>query len=204
MTRRTETEIIGLSARDGPSRGSGDYDDWRALVRYSLAMLSAKQLISSGQPDRDALQVLDNIKIPKWFRTEKLVLARARARSASGQGLKAYQDLLMVESSSPSDQTRSMLAQLGEELGKEPRQIEADIWALREKASRPANPIDLPGYSGTNRVSLDDFHGSCHSLELLSSPECGPCRNEFPYLQAVLNKVQKPRRQHPRNKCRTQ
>jgi tetratricopeptide (TPR) repeat protein len=159
---------------------------WHSLASYAQAMVEADQLLKGRKPD-DAVNALGKITLPKWYHTPQLVLMRARALNASGKKQDAYEGLLKAYATIPTDETHSLLIQYGQELGKNEGQVDTDVRQLQVKNSRPAVPFSLPDYANHNRMSLADFHGHVILLNFWY-PECGPCRGEFPYIQAVLDK----------------
>jgi thiol-disulfide isomerase/thioredoxin len=165
-----------------------DPDDslWKSLASYAQAMSDADQLIKQGKAAQ-ALAALDKVTLPKWYHTQELLFMRAQALKANGQTQKAYDDLLNDYASNPTDETQSRLVQYGQEVGKDVHQVDADVWALRTKNSRPAVAFSLPSYTDNQKMSLEDFRGHVILLNFWY-PLCGPCRGEFPYIQAVLDK----------------
>ena len=159
---------------------------WHSLSSYTQAMVVAAQLLKDGKP-HDALNALSKITLPKWYHSTQLLLMRSRALNASGKKQDAYEALLEAYASTPTDETHSLLIQYGQELGKNDGQVDSDVRQLQVKNSRPAVPFSLPDYASHNKMSLADFHGHVILLNFWY-PECGPCRGEFPYIQAVLDK----------------
>jgi thiol-disulfide isomerase/thioredoxin/Tfp pilus assembly protein PilF len=165
---------------------SEDKSYWKSLASYAQAMVDADQLIRDGKGET-AITKLDEVKLPKHYHTQQLVLMRARALNASGQKQKAYEVLLEAYAATPTDEAHAALVQYGQELGKDNPQVDADVWALQAKNARPAVPFSLPLYTSGKNLSLADFRGHVVLLNFWY-PLCGPCRGEFPYIQAVLDK----------------
>ena len=68
-----------------------------------------------------------------------------------------------------------------------PAQIEADVWALRDAAAKPAPPFDLGLYTAERKLSLADLRGKVVFVTFWF-PGCGPCRGEFPNFENVVKK----------------
>jgi tetratricopeptide (TPR) repeat protein len=182
---RTDRAKALAIAQEMVKTGS-ENDEWQPLAAYAQAMVQADQFIKQGKPE-DAVKALDKVTLPKWYHTSQLVLMRARALSAAGQKQNAYETLLEADASSPSDDIHSLLLQYGQDLSKNDHQIDADVQQLQVKNSRPAIPFSLGTYTNQSQASLADFRGHVILLNFWY-PECGPCRGEFPYIQAVLDK----------------
>jgi thiol-disulfide isomerase/thioredoxin len=163
-------------------------DSWKSFATYAKSIVDADQYVERGEAGK-ALETLDLVKLPKWYDSEHhlLVLKRAQAFGASKQPQKAYDALLKAYATAPSDDIWPDLVSSGKELGKEVGQVDADVWTQQVKNSRPAVPFSLPTYSGDKPRSLADFTGRVILLNFWY-PLCGPCRGEFPYIQAVLDK----------------
>ncbi|MFZ0799828.1 MAG: redoxin domain-containing protein [Terriglobales bacterium] len=183
---RTDRAKALALAKERVKTEKEDRTYWKSLANYAQAMVDANKLIKDGKPGQ-ALPRLDAVKLPKWYHTQQLVLMRARALSASGQKQKAYDILLDAYATTPTDETHADLVQYGQDLGKDVHQVDADVWGMQVKNSRPAVPFSLPSYTGANKMSLADFRGHVVLLNFWY-PLCGPCRGEFPYIQSVLDK----------------
>ena len=169
--------------------GVKDKDDkgtWTSLHAYAQAMVDADQLMKDGKGDIASAK-LDAVKLPKWYHTQQLVLERARVLDARGQNQKAYDVLLEAYAATPSDESHAVLVQSGQKVGKDTQQVDADVWALQSKNAKPAADFSLGSYTSDKKISLADFRGHVILLNFWY-PLCGPCRGEFPYIQAVLDK----------------
>jgi thiol-disulfide isomerase/thioredoxin len=161
---------------------------WPVLVDYAKAVRNTDPLIAEGKA-ADALAALNKITLPRYGADRRwLDLAKARATAASemGQGV-AYTDLLALCAKTPTDETQSALVSYGRQLGKSPQQVAAELMASRAAAAKPAVPFTLTNYATGKPVSLDDYIGRVVMVNFWY-PMCGPCRGEFPFLQAVLEK----------------
>jgi thiol-disulfide isomerase/thioredoxin len=87
----------------------------------------------------------------------------------------------------PKDNVERVLDEYGEKLGKDHTEVESDIWSLLRATGRPAAPFSLFNYVTHKASSLSEFQGHVVLLNFWY-PRCGPCRGEFPYIKAVLEK----------------
>lgn len=163
-----------------------DREIWAQRVDYARLTIKADKLLAEGNVT-DALAVLDKVTVPRHMNPQLLDLLRARALDASGDTAKAYSDLLKKFAVTPTDEVNLALNEYGKKLGKAPKQVESDIWSLRSANAHSATPFSLVNYSTGKPTSLQDFRGQVVLLNFWY-PHCGPCRGEFPYVEAVLDK----------------
>jgi thiol-disulfide isomerase/thioredoxin len=161
-------------------------DTWTQRAKYATAMIAAEKLLDEGKP-KDALTTLDPVLLPRQVEGRWLVLLRSRATDAAGDTAKAYSNLLKNFAITPTDEFRQALDRYGEKLGKNYNEIETDVWSQLGANARPATPFSLFNYATRKPTSLADFQGHVVLLNFWY-PHCGPCRGEFPYINAALNK----------------
>lgn len=161
---------------------------WPVLVNYAQAVIDTDKLIAGGHA-ADAQAALDKIVLPRYGVDRRaLDLAKARATAAGeGDAAKAYADLMGLYVKSPNDGVHAALAGYGRALGKDPAAVDAEIMAQRDAAARPGVPFTLVNYRTGKPVSLSDYKGKVVLVNFWY-PMCGPCRGEFPFLEAVLEK----------------
>jgi thiol-disulfide isomerase/thioredoxin len=165
-----------------------DNKSWPVLVEYAQAVIAADGLIATGKSTA-ALAVLEKITLPRYGADRRVLDLKKAQAAAAGEGgaAKAYADLLAVFVKTPTDEVRAALADYGQTLGKDSAMISAEIMALRAAAARPGVPFTLANYATGKPVSLADYRGRVVLVNFWY-PMCGPCRGEFPFLQAVLEK----------------
>jgi len=164
-----------------------DNKQWPVLVDYAKALNESDALIAAGKP-AEALAALEKITLPRYGADPRwLHLARAKATAADGKAEKAYADLMGLMVKTPTDDVQAALAGYGEKLGKSRKQVEAELVAQRAAAAKPGIGFSLVNYYTGKPVSLDDYKGRVVMVNFWY-PMCGPCRGEFPFLQAVLEK----------------
>jgi hypothetical protein len=153
QTDRTKAVALVKEMINGGSSASL----WRPRLGYAQAIQDADQFLKEGKPN-DALNVLSKISVRDSF-MRQLALLRARALDASGNKQDAYNTLLEDCAIVPTDETRALLMQYGQELGKNDHQIAEELRLLLVKNSRPAAPFSLPTYTGHGPIPLDDLRG---------------------------------------------
>ena len=159
---------------------------WSQLVSYAKTVIDARTLIAEGKPE-DAKPALEKVSLPARADRRMLDVTRAQALDASGQTALAYSSTLQAFASKPADQTRAALSAFAGKLGKSPRQVDAEVLTERTVLSRPGIPFSTVTYPDAKPVKLEDYAGKVFLLNFWY-PMCGPCRGEFPSLQAVLDK----------------
>jgi len=161
-------------------------EGWALSLSYEEQMISAERQLSSGNA-KGALDLLTEVHLPSFADHAQLDMLRARAAETTGDVAKAYEGLLKIFASEPTDDLQAAITSYGQKLGKTPKQMDADALRIRDASAKPASPFTLPGYGLEKRVSLSDFKGRVVLLNFWF-PECGPCREEFPYLRAVFER----------------
>ncbi|MDB6128000.1 MAG: redoxin protein [Verrucomicrobia bacterium] len=161
--------------------------EWPVLVDYAKALIDSDAFIAAGKP-AEALAALGKITLPRYGADRRwLHLERAQATAASGQTEKAYADLLALMIKTPTDEYQAALTGYGEKLGRNAAQVTAEVMTQRAAAAKPGVPFSLVNYYTAKRVALDDYKGRVVLVNFWY-PMCGPCRGEFPFLQAALEK----------------
>lgn len=132
-----------------------------------------------------------HIKAPRYSdAATAIALLKAEVRDAAGSLQMAYDSLLLIQSKTPDDDIKEAITRYGVKLGKDAEQTEQEIWAIRDKTSRPAPPFDLGLYTSNASAKLEDYRGKVILLTFWF-PGCGPCRGEMPHFEHVLNKFDK-------------
>lgn len=164
-----------------------DNKQWPVLVGYAKAVRDTDSLIAQGKA-ADTLVALGEITLPRYGADPRwLDLAKARALAAAEGVAKAYEHLLAACVKTPTDETLAALFTYGQKLDKDAAAVSAEVMARRAAAAVPAVPFKLTDYRTGRAVSLDDYKGRVVLVNFWY-PMCGPCRGEFPFLQAVLEK----------------
>lgn len=165
---------------------SPESKEWPVLVAYAQALIDTDTLLAAGRP-AEALVALGRISLPRYGVDRRwLDLAKVRATAVETPA-KAYDDLLAIQASKPTDEGQAALLVLGQKAGKEPAVVVSDLRAKRAASARPAECFDLVDYTTGRPVKLEDYRGRAVLVNFWY-PLCGPCRGEFPFLQSVLEK----------------
>ena len=194
---RSLTGLFAILQRRDPARALAlaeemrkdfpEVKDWVVLADYSRAVSGLEPALREGR-GAEALAALEKITLPRYGADRRFLdLALARARTALGRGEEAYAGLLAAVATRPTDETRAALDEQGRLLGKTTAMVVAELAADRARRARPAEDFTLTNLATGKPVSLADYRGRVVLVNFWY-PLCGPCRGEFPFLQAVLEK----------------
>ena len=159
---------------------------WEQRAAYAKALVESARLVADGQAAK-AVEMLDAAKPPRLQNPSPYYLAKSAAQDSAGNVRAAYEGLLAQMGQSPTDSLKTALVREGAKLGKSPAQVSTDLWALLDAKAKPATDLGTKRFDGETKVSLADYRGKVVLLNFWY-PFCGPCRGEFPYLQAILDK----------------
>jgi thiol-disulfide isomerase/thioredoxin/Tfp pilus assembly protein PilF len=164
-----------------------DNKEWPVLATYAKAVRDLDGELKAGRA-AEALAALEKITLPRYGVDRRMLdLAKARAQAALGQKDKAYADLFAVVTLKPTDETLAALHDYGRQLGKTASAVTAELASARAAKAKPATPFTLVNLATGKPVTLDAYKGRVVLVNFWY-PLCGPCRGEFPFLQAVLEK----------------
>jgi thiol-disulfide isomerase/thioredoxin len=165
---------------------NGNKRAWQGRAAYQKNLLQARAFIGEKKY-ADAATLLEKTALPRNTDVDALHLAKAEALDGAGQTNIAYDGILELVSSEPTDALQEALAKYGKKLGKTIRQVSADVRRLLEAKAKPVKDFTFIGYGDVKQVSLSDYRGKVVLLNFWY-PFCGPCRGENPELQKVLEK----------------
>ncbi len=154
------------------------------LAAYAQAIGQANAMIAAGR-NSAAVAALAAVQLPPGTDRRALELTRAKARDTA----LAYSGLLAYFAAKPGDDTRAALLALGQKLKKDAAQVDDEVFALRSKTALAGIPFSAATYTADQNISLASRKGKVFLLNFWY-PMCGPCRGEFRFLQAVLEKYQ--------------
>lgn len=164
-----------------------DYWPWKDRLAYVHGLLKAQGEIGARQPDA-ALSTLKSIQGQRdkafaktWY------LLQARALVAADKTAEAVTLLRGSFLAQPTDVVLNALVSDGAKLGKTKSEIDHEIWTALKAKARPAPGFTLKRFVDGKPISLSDYRGKVVIVDFWF-PECGPCREEFPYLQKVAAK----------------
>jgi len=105
----------------------------------------------------------------------------------AGETEAGYRSLALAFAKNPTDQLDTAIELFGKKTGKDKVLVMNDIHRLRASTAVPAYPFELGLYTNNDKLNLNDLKGKVVLLTFWF-PGCGPCREEFPHFQAVINK----------------
>ena len=153
--------------------------------------IAAVRNLAKEKKYAEARDKLAQIKLPRYSDAVNTVaLLKAEVRDAAGSTQMAYDSLLLIQARTPNEGIRTAITKYGTKLGKSPQQTEKDIWAIRDKSTKPAPSFELGLYTSGGKAKLEDYRGKVILLTFWF-PGCGPCRGEMPHFQNVVNKFNK-------------
>lgn len=194
---RSLTGLFAILQRTDPAKAlalaeqmselAPEVKDWPQLAAYARAVAGVEESIRAGRAAA-ALAEIESLSLPRFGADLRARdLAVARLRNALGRREEAYGGLLSAVSAKPADETRAALDEAGAVLGKSRATVAAELAADRGRRARPAEGFTLTDLATGRPVSLADYRGRVVLVNFWY-PLCGPCRGEFPFLQAVLEK----------------
>lgn len=188
-------ELFDIYAKSDPEKALAlvhDLEQWfpkdadiKKLSEFQKGIVEAKQMLASSQAKK-AFAKLETLKPPPGPATQ-LHLLKAQAVAQSKGMRQAYDLLAGIVAKNPDLLLNSALLDYGKKLGLTESQIEDELWRTRSSNSNPFKPFELISYADGKPVKLSDYRGRVVLVNFWF-PSCGFCREEFPYLQKVLNK----------------
>lgn len=188
LLNESPTKAVSLAEEMVKNGGDeSEQKEWKKNLATAEEFNKANDLLSQNK-NEEALAALENIKLSRWSGAKNmLLLQRAKALSALGKTNEAYDQLKFSYASLPEPEVGDALNKYGKQLGKDEKQIDKDVWYIRDTAAKMATPFTLKQYLEPGSLSLSDFKGKVVLLTYWF-PGCGPCRGEFPHFQNVVNK----------------
>jgi thiol-disulfide isomerase/thioredoxin len=160
---------------------------WKTLLAMQENVVEARRLLND-QRASDAVALLEKTPTYRYVDQTPFLLTRAEARAAAGAVQQAYDELIGVVAVTPHAVLEGAAAKLALRLGKPGDAVMTDVWALRDAKAMPAPEFTLADYYNESKpVSLSDYRGRVVLVNFWY-PACGPCRGEFPHLQAAAQK----------------
>ncbi|MBC9909666.1 TlpA disulfide reductase family protein [Chitinophaga varians] len=163
---------------------TGEGAKWKSVAE---ALIQADKL-AQQRDYQAAINELNQIVLPAYSQTDELiVLKKAALLEKAGQVKAAYDSVAIKFARRPTDSLYQALKQYGKNAGKRDIQIDKDIAVIRNRTAVPAYPFQLGLYTSKDSLRLNDLKGKVVLLTFWF-PACSPCRREFPYFQAVIDK----------------
>lgn len=132
---------------------------WSARVSFQEAMTRAQALVTEKQ-FADALALLDRTQRPSGNHGMTWTLLKAEAAARAGRLDQAYATLLEIAAAVPDARVEAALAKYGREFSKSPRDVDADLWRVRDTKATLAAPFELASSRGGVPVKLADYRGN--------------------------------------------
>ena len=131
---------------------------WRQRVAAQEAMTRAKALVGDGQFD-EALALLEKTPPQAGSHGTTMTLLKAEAAAGAGNRQRAYATLVESAAAAPDRRVDAALAKYAAAVGKASRDVDADIWSMRDARATPAAPFTLTSLRDGAPVQLADFRG---------------------------------------------
>lgn len=164
--------------------------EWPQVYQRQMLLNVGQTLRRAGEPE-DALRYLEQASEveSRWLGRgldRAIDLERALVHETQGD-IDQARDLLLdvlVGGSDPDAQRE--FERIAASQGHSEDQVLEAIWSRRLADATPAPGLGIPDLNG-DVVELSDFAGHVVLLNFWY-PACGPCRGEFPYLSAAVEK----------------
>lgn len=182
--RTAPAKAVAL-ARELAAAGGEGAKAWSAKADFAQATQEVRALVAAGKFAEASAQ-LDQLTVDRRSSNPvQTLLLKAEVGAGAGNVPAAYDLLLARYAQTAEDGLRMPLAGYGAKLGKSAAQVEADLWAKRDAAAKPAPAFDLGLYTSDQTLSLASLRGKVVFLTFWF-PGCGPCRAEFPHFENVM------------------
>jgi tetratricopeptide (TPR) repeat protein len=131
---------------------------WPARVAFQEAMTRARALVTEKQYAA-AVALIDGTPRPSGSHGMTWTLLEAEAAAGAGRVDQAYATLLDVAAAVPDARVEAALAKYGREFSKSPRDVDAELWRVRDTKATIAAPFELVLSRGGAPVKLADYRG---------------------------------------------
>ena len=131
---------------------------WSQRVAHQEAMVRVEAMIAERR-FTDALEAIAKTQKPPGSHGTTWVLMKADAAAGAGQLDQVYGTLVESVAAEPNDQVMAALNKYGAALKKTPREIDADVWRIRDSKATPAAPFELTRAGQRQPVRLSDYRG---------------------------------------------
>jgi thiol-disulfide isomerase/thioredoxin/Tfp pilus assembly protein PilF len=185
--RTTPDKAIALARDMAAGLKDEEAKAWSERVDFAKAFQAARTLADIGS-HAEALAVIEKLPVGRRTANPGLTqLLKAEVMAGAGKSQAAYDSIVQRFAGSPEDELKAALEKYGAPLGKNVAQIDADVWAARDAAAKPAPAFDLGLYTSDKSLSLASLKGKVVFVTFWF-PGCGPCRGEFPHFENVVTR----------------
>ena len=129
---------------------------WPARVAFQEAMSRAQALVTEKQ-FAEAVALLDRTPRPSGSHGMTWTLLKAEAAAGAGRVDQAYATLLEIAATVPDARVEASLAKYARDFSKSPRDVDADLWRVRDAKATIAAPFELAPSRGGAPVTLADY-----------------------------------------------
>ena len=131
---------------------------WARRVELQEAMVRATGLVAERKFD-EALDVVDKTEPPAGSHGTTLALLKAEVAAGAGHTDRAYSALVERVAAAPNERVEAALLKHATALNKTAREIDNDVWRVRDAKASPATPFQLVADRGDRTVQLADYRG---------------------------------------------
>jgi tetratricopeptide (TPR) repeat protein len=131
---------------------------WAQRVAHQEAMVRVETLVAQGK-FTEALDVMQKTQRPSGSHATTWVLLKAEAGAGAGEPDQAYTTLVESVAATPDNRVQAALLKYGTALKKSPREIDDDLWRIRDAKATLATPFELTGARDGKPVRLSDYRG---------------------------------------------
>jgi hypothetical protein len=131
---------------------------WQTRVTVQEAIVGAESLVADAR-FADALELLGKTQRPSGSHGTTWTLLKADAAAGAGHVDQAYAALLDSAVTLPDTRADAALLKYGTTLGKTQRDVDTDIWRLRDARAKVAAAFELPSARDGSLVKLADYRG---------------------------------------------
>ena len=147
-----------LSIAQEMAKALPDSKTWARRVALQQAMTRSAALVAERK-FADALDLLGRTERPSGNHAATWALLKAEAAAGAGRAEQAYTSLVESVAAAADDRAETALVKYATMLNKSARDIDADIWRIRDANAVPAAPFELPADRGAASVKLSDYRG---------------------------------------------
>jgi len=164
----------------------GNDSDWTIRKEVAESLIEINKLEQDQNYSAASIK-LDQVKLPGFnYINDFIALKKASLQEKMGDGIGAYDSLSVKFAKLPTDALYGALESYGQKLGRDKEQVVKDIDSIRSSTSTAAYPFELGLYTSSGKLNLNSLKGKVILLTFWF-PGCGPCREEFPHFQTVVN-----------------
>jgi tetratricopeptide (TPR) repeat protein len=137
-----------------------DNKTWQGIVTYQQNLINARASMDEKKFS-DALALLEKTTPPRilGLGASPLALMKAEAEDGMGETAKAYERIADEVASQPDDALQAILLKYGAKLKKSSRQVDDDVWRIRDQKATLAADFELSNYTDDKKVRLSDYRG---------------------------------------------